>query len=74
MYPHTIETSDPFPQWGNGKQLGPGATGRDLIPAETICQLREDEAPYGDSFEGEKSRLSHENASFFQLFPYPITT
>jgi hypothetical protein len=44
------------------------------MPAGTGCRLREDEAPYGDDFEVEKSRLSLENTRFWQLSSYPKTT
>ena len=43
-----------------------------MLPAETSCRLLEDEAPNGDSFEGEKSRLSLENTRFGELFSGPI--
>jgi hypothetical protein len=38
------------------------------------CQLREDEAAYGDDLEGEKGRLSLENTRFWNLFSYPKAT
>jgi hypothetical protein len=44
------------------------------MPAEADCQLREDEAGYGDDFEGEKSRLSLENTQGWQLSSYPKIT
>jgi len=56
------------------KQMGPRARGRDVIPAGTGCQSREDEAAYGDNLEGEKSRLSLENTRFGELFSYPNAT
>jgi putative transposase len=56
------------------KQLGPRARRSDVMPAETGCQLREDEAAYGDNYEGEKSRLSLENTRFWQLSFYPKAT
>jgi hypothetical protein len=56
------------------KRLGPRARGRDVIPAETGCQLREDEATYEHNFEGEKDRLSLENTRFWQLSSYPKAT
>lgn len=56
------------------KQLGPRARGRDVMPAETGGQLREDAVAYGDNFEGEKSRLSLENTRFWQLLSYPKAT
>jgi len=40
------------------------------MPAETGCQLREDEAAFGDDLEGEKSRLSLENTRFWNLLSY----
>ena len=33
-----------------------------MMSAEAGCQLREDEAPYGDDFEAKKRCLSLENA------------
>jgi putative transposase len=53
------------------KQLGARARGRDVVRAETGCQLREEEAAYGVDLEGEKSRLSLENTRFWKLFSYP---
>ena len=44
------------------------------MPVEPGCQLREDEAAYGDNFEGEKSPSSLENTRFSQLFSYPNAT
>ena len=44
------------------------------MPAETGFQLRQDEAAYGDNFEGKKNRLSLENTRFLELFFYPSTT
>ncbi len=40
-----------------GKQLGARARGRNVMPAKTGCQLRENEAACGDDLEGEKSRF-----------------
>ena len=56
------------------KQLGVRARGRDVMPAERGCQLREEETAYGDNLEGEKSRLSLENTRFWQLSSYPKIT
>jgi REP-associated tyrosine transposase len=56
------------------KQLGARARGRDVMPAETGCQLREEAAAYGANLEGEKGRLSLENTRFWNLFSYPKPT
>ncbi|MBZ5535370.1 MAG: transposase [Acidobacteriia bacterium] len=52
------------------KQLGARARGRDVIASEPGCQLRENEAAYGDDLQGENSRLSLKNTRFWDLFSY----
>jgi hypothetical protein len=56
------------------KRLGSRARGRDVIAAETGCQLLDGTAAYGDNFGGEKSRLNPENTRFWQLSSYPKAT
>ena len=54
-------------------QLGPRARGRDILPAETGCQLRESEAAYRGQFEGKKGGLSLKNTRYWDLSFQPST-
>ena len=54
-------------------QLGPRARGREVLPAETGCQLRESEVAYQGQFEGKKGCLSLENTRYWDLSFQPST-
>jgi hypothetical protein len=56
------------------KQLGPRAKGRDILPTEGGCQLRESEAAYGGQIAGKKGSLKLENTPLGDLsFHLPAT-